>query len=268
MNRRQFVFTMVAFALLSGCGVLPNPGQPATPQMARVGILDGSLADDPVAKAEIIGLEQGLADLGYVDGQTIAFALRNSNSRDELLPELANELVRLPVNVIVTLRTPPTLVAQRATATIPIVFMFVNDPVGQGIAASLAHPGSNLTGVANTPLTYLQKELELLHQLVPGLSRVALVTNSSIPNSTLPFQALAPAANALSVQLRTLDMRAADDVEPSLAGALAWRVQAMINLTVRDPRRTPARASSTSRCRTASRWHRAAALTKSRRVAF
>jgi putative ABC transport system substrate-binding protein len=138
MKRREFAFTFSAatFALLNGCGVLPNLGKPATFHVARVGILDGSAADDPIPNDKIAGLKQGLAELGYVDGQTVVFELRGADSNFARLPELANELIQLPVDVLVCTASPETLVARQATTVVPIVFN-ATDPVGRGFVASL-----------------------------------------------------------------------------------------------------------------------------------
>ena len=129
MKRRQFVFTTAAFAVVAGCGVVPNRGKPASPRVPPVGIL-APAATDPVGGAYIAGLKQGLADLGYVDSQTIAFDMRDADYVVDRLPELATELVQLPVDVLVALSSPA---------------------VGKGWVASLAHPGGNLTGVMGTP---------------------------------------------------------------------------------------------------------------------
>jgi ABC-type uncharacterized transport system substrate-binding protein len=231
MRRRQFVFTATTLALLGGCGVLPNLGKPSTPGVPRVGILDPWAADDPGSNAQIAGLKQGLAELGYVDGQDIIFEPRDSDGKVDPLRALANELIQLPVEVIVALSTPATQAARQATSVIPIVFVNVTDPVGQGIVASLAHPGGNLTGAASPPTTTFQKELEILGQLVPGMARVAIVLDASNPAMILRSRAVAPTANTMGVQLKTLDMRSADDVEPALAEALAWQAEAVMNLS-------------------------------------
>src|SRR5262249_20500530 len=129
------------------------------------------------------------------------------------------------------LGSPPTVAGRRATAVIPIVFVAPTDPIGQGMVASLSHPGGNVTGPSGAPATTFQKDLELLAQLVPRLSRVAIVTDFSEPNlgsTTSRLQVVTSAANALGVQLKTLDVRSLDEVEPALAEALAWQAQAML----------------------------------------
>jgi ABC-type uncharacterized transport system substrate-binding protein len=229
LNRRQFVFTAATFALLGGCGVRSNLGKPVATGVARVGILNGALGTDASSNELIAGLKQGLAELGYMDGKTIVFGLsRLPVGTVEPMPELASEFIRLPVDVLVSLLTGQTLAARQATTVIPIVFVAVTDPVGQGFVASLAHPGGNLTGVSNEPATAFGKQLEFLAQLVPRLSRVAIVLDVSNSGDFLRLQATATAANDMGVQLKVLDVRSPEDVEPALAEALAWQAEAVM----------------------------------------
>jgi ABC-type uncharacterized transport system substrate-binding protein len=159
------------------------------------------------------------------------FEVRDADSNFERLPELANELVQLPVDVLVTAEgTPATMVARQATTVIPIVFVVVTDPVEVGLVASLAHPGGNLTGNTNAPPTVFAKQLQILAQLVPRLSRVAIVLDSyNNPGMTLRLQATMTAANALGVQVKALDVRSREDVEAALAEALTWQAEAMMS---------------------------------------
>ena len=236
MKRRQFVFSAATLGLLSGCGVLPNPGKAASPRVVRLGILTLD-ANGPTTGPTFAGLRQGLAELGYVDGQTIAIELRDpGGSHPERLPELANELIQLPVDVLVAGPSPAVLAAQRATTGVPIVFEPAIDPVGKGFVASLDHPGGNITGVSNVPPTVFGKLIQYLAQLMPALSRVAFVSNFD-PASTSGaggaegpsiVQLMTTAATALGVQLKLLNVRAPEDVEPALAEALAWQTGAII----------------------------------------
>jgi putative tryptophan/tyrosine transport system substrate-binding protein len=233
MRRRQFVFSAATFALMSGCGVLPILGRPATRGMWRVGILNGNDANSASSNDQIAGLKQGLAELGYVDGQTIAFELRDADFNLARLPDLANELIQLPVDVLVSFPSPAVVAAHQATTVVPIVFVGVTDPVGKGWVASLAHPGGNLTGVSQAPPTTLGKMIEYLAQLVPQLSRIALFASLSPADPSLgptAVQLTTTAANALGVQLKFLDVRTPDDVEPALAEALAWQTEAMMSV--------------------------------------
>src|ERR1700730_12877040 len=126
MKRRQFVFTAATLALMSGCGVLPNLGTPATRGMWRLGLLT-PLANSLIGTSQIAGLKQGLAELGYMDGQTVAYELRDADVNFERLPELANELIELPVDVLVSFNSPAVLAAHQATTVVPIVFVNVSD---------------------------------------------------------------------------------------------------------------------------------------------
>jgi len=230
VRRRPFVFTAATFALLSGCGVLPILGRPVTRGRWRVGILAPD-AITPVGVAEIASLKQGLAELGYVDGQTIAFEQRDAAGNFERLPELANELIQLPVDVLFSVSSPAVLAAHQATTVVPIVFAQASDPVGKGWVVSLAHPGGNLTGVTSGPPSVNGKWVEFLAQLVPRLSRIAFFASLSPADPSVgptAVQLTTTAANALGIQLKFLDVRTPEDVEPALDEALAWRAEAMM----------------------------------------
>src|SRR5262249_46442454 len=229
MQRREFVFTAATLALLGGCSVLPNLGKRAATRVARVGIM-GNL--DTHGKDIVAGLKQGLVDLGYVDRQSIAFVLRDSggNGDMQMYTQFTTELVQLSVDVIVSLLSTPTHAAQQATAGtgVPVVFVVVTDPVGQSLVDSLAHPGANVTGVTNAPPTVNGKRLEILAQLLPRLSRVAVFFSSTDPAIPLRFESVRSTADALGVQLKMLDIVSADDIELALSAALGWQAEAMM----------------------------------------
>ncbi|MEK6667044.1 MAG: ABC transporter substrate-binding protein [candidate division NC10 bacterium] len=126
--------------------------------------------------------QQGLRDLGYVEGRNIAIERRYSEGRNDRLPDLAAALVRLKVDIIVTFETPAVQAARNVSSTIPIVFAVADDPVRSGLVASLARPGGNITGLATLALELSGKRLELLKEVVPGVSRVAFLVNPA--NST------------------------------------------------------------------------------------
>jgi putative ABC transport system substrate-binding protein len=227
MKRRQFIFSTATLALVSGCGLLPRQ----TPRLPRVGILCASAATDQLPNDETAGLKQGLEELGYANGQAVVFETRFAEGNVALLPELANNLVQ-SVDVIVTVGgTAATAAARQATSSVPIVFVVVNDPVGRGFVTGLANPGGNLTGITNAPPTVLGKLLELLVGLVPGLSRVAFLTNlDPVQGPLAPSQVplTTAAASALGLQLKILDVRSPDRVDPALNEILAWQAQAML----------------------------------------
>ena len=176
---------------------------------------------------------QRLRELGYVDGQNIAFEVRSAEGRAERLPDLAADLVRLKVDVIVAGGTPAPLAAKRATTAIPIVMASAGDPVGSGLVASLARPGGNVTGLSLLVPELGGKRLQLLKEVVPGVSRVAVLWNAANPYPVLVWRQTEAAARALGVHLQSLDVRGPDDLEGAFAAATRGRAGALI--TVEDP---------------------------------
>jgi len=160
LSRRQFI------ALLGGAATTwPLPLRAQQPaQIPRIGIID----DSPMWNA----FRQGLHDLGYLEGQNIAFDSRDADGVPARLAEAAAELVRRPVDVITTYGTPPTRAAQQATTTIPIVMIGIGDPVGAGLVASLARPGGNITGNTILGPDVASKRLQLLKEVIPSVGRV------------------------------------------------------------------------------------------------
>jgi putative ABC transport system substrate-binding protein len=174
------------------------------------------------------GLRQGLADRGYVEGQNIVIEYRWAEGRIERLPALVQELVALPVDVIVA---PTPLIAKAAgdaTTTIPIVMAAEGDPVSLGLVASFAHPGGNLTGVSNMATELSGKRLELLKQVVPGATHVAVLWNSNFPAMTARFQEIQAAAAALSVQVEPLRVERPEDFAAAFEQALRTAPDALI----------------------------------------
>jgi putative ABC transport system substrate-binding protein len=162
----------IAFLLLTG---LPQAGAQPTAKLWRIGYLDqGSAVGN---KPYLDAFRQGLRDLGWVEGQSIAIEPRFADGKTDQLPVLAADLVRLKVNVIATWTTPAALAAKRATASIPIVIGFAADPVGTGIVDSLARPGANVTGWTHVGLELRAKYLELLKQAVPDATRFGVLWN-------------------------------------------------------------------------------------------
>jgi len=196
-------------------------------KVPRIGVLSaGSLAADIYLEA----FQQGLRDLGYAEGQNLTVEYRFAEWQEERLAALAAELVWLPVNVLVTRAAPATHAARYATSTIPIVFAPVNDPVGQGIVASLARPGGNVTGVSTLSSEISEKRLELFKEAIPGIRRVAVVWNAANPGMALQFRAMQNAARVLGLALHSLDVRSPDDVDRAVAAASEERVEGLIVL--------------------------------------
>ena len=156
-------------------------------------------------------LLQGLRDLGYAEGQNLAIEWRYSEGKAERFADLAAELVRLQVDVIVTMSTPAALAAKQATQTIPIVMVYVADPVGTGLVASLARPGGNLTGVSDMATDLSAKRLELLKEAVPTLSRVAVLWNAADPGMVLRFREIEAAARVLGVTVQSQEVHSPQD---------------------------------------------------------
>lgn len=168
----------------------------------------------PAASRSWRRFRQELGELGYVEGRNLALELRFADGKLERLPVLARELVRLNPDVILVSTTPGSLAAKAATATIPIVFVAVADPVGAGLVRNLARPGGNVTGITHIVAELTGKRLELLKEIVPSASRIAVLVNPDDPNATAQLQNAKSAARTLGVQLDpVLPVRGASDLE-------------------------------------------------------
>ena len=175
-NRKWLGLAVIAFVFVV-VGAVVEAQQPA--KIPRIGLLIGSSPSANAARIE--AFRQGLRELGYVEGKNIVIEFRSAEGKFDRLPDLAAELVRLKVDVIVTMGPIVNRPAKEATSTIPIVMGFDHDPVGNGFVASLARPGGNMTGLANLAPEITGKQLELLKEIVPRLSRVAVFGNSKEP---------------------------------------------------------------------------------------
>jgi len=173
---------------------------------------------------------QGLRQLGYAEGKDFVIEDRSADGKLDRLNELAAELVRLKVDVIVTTGPTPTRAAKAATATIPIVMTQDPDPVGNGFVASLARPGGNITGLSNLAPEISGKQLELLKETVPKLSRVAVLGTSTVPGQAILLREVGLAAGPLSVQLQSLDVLGPKDIETAFRAASNERAEAFIVL--------------------------------------
>jgi putative ABC transport system substrate-binding protein len=191
------------------------------------------------SSSNIEAFRQGLRDFGYLEGQNIAIEYRVLEHSDRL-SDLAAELVRLKVDVIVANSTGPALAATKATKTIPIVFASVSDPVGAGLVASLARPGGNITGLTQLAPELGGKRLELLKEVVPKLSRVAVLWHSDGPGQKPQMQEMELAANALRLKLQSLDAREPNDIEALFHATTRGRADAVVALA--SPRFSSRRA--------------------------
>jgi putative ABC transport system substrate-binding protein len=199
----------LALSLLTAPLAAAPPGK-----VMRIGIL---ATGTPHSAPHWQAFEQRLHELGYVDGHDITIEFRHAEGSAERLRDLAAELVRLPVEVLVAGSSAATKAAQQATRTIPIVMASSGDPVGLGFVGSLAHPGGNITGMSNFVAELPGKQLELLKEAVPRSARVAVLTNPAHPSHGAEMGNLAAAAKALGVQVQVVDLRSPDE----LAGAFA-----------------------------------------------
>ncbi|HXF76954.1 MAG TPA: ABC transporter substrate-binding protein [Methylomirabilota bacterium] len=193
-----------------------------------IGYLGAGAASVLAARTE--AFRQGLHELGYLEGKNILIEYRYAEGKYDRLPDLATELVRLKVDVIVT--TGPTShgPAKAATSTIPIVMAFDPDPVGSGFAASLARPGGNITGLSTLAPEMGGKQLELLKEIVPKLSRVAVIGNSTIPGDAQALRETVLAAGAYEIYLRYLDVRDPKDLAATFQAAAKGRADGLLVL--------------------------------------
>jgi putative ABC transport system substrate-binding protein len=171
---------------------------------------------------------QALRDIGYVEGQTMVVEYRSAEDRSDRLSELAAELVRLKVDVIVVGSTPAALAARKATETIPIVFLFVGDPVGSGLVASLSRPGGNITGVTSVSAELGGKRLELLRAVLPTATPVAVLMNQANPTAMRFLTSVETAARAMGVTLQVAEARTPDELDGAFAAMTAGGVKALV----------------------------------------
>ena len=195
-------------------------------KVSRTAYLTGSYLSTMTARTE--AFRQGLRELGYVEGKNINIEWRSAEGKIDRLPALAAELVRLKIDVIVTGGPAPTRAAKEATSTIPIVMAQDNDPVGSGFVASLARPGGNITGLATLAPELSGKRLELLKEVVPKLSRVAVFGTSTQPGNAQALKETELAAGALGVKLQYLDVLGPKDIEAAFRAASNGRAGAVL----------------------------------------
>jgi putative ABC transport system substrate-binding protein len=219
-----FALTLVGALLLVLCTAAAAQ---QTTKFPRIGILYAASAISPSGS---LSFREGLRKLGYIEGQNIIIEYRYAKGQFERLPVLAGELVRLKVDVIVTGGSTATRAAREATSTIPIVMTQDNDPVASGFVTSLARPGGNVTGLSTLRPEISGKRLELLKEIVPGLSRVAVLGASDNPGNAQALKEVELAAGALKVQLQYLDIRSPKDIEPAFQDARKANADGVLEL--------------------------------------
>jgi len=220
MRRREFIAGL-------GAAVWPLDVNAQQPAMPVIGFLD--VASLEARRDLVAAFHRGLKETGYVEGQNVAIEYRWAGDRNDRLPELAADLVRRQVTVIAALGTQMTLAAKAATATIPIVFFMGADPVELGFVASLHRPGGNVTGVTSLNVELVQKRLELVHELIPTATMIALLVNPASPNlaqsATTDAQA---AARTLGLKLEVLQARTERDFDTLFATLVQLRAGGLV----------------------------------------
>src|SRR5262249_13761813 len=189
-SKKAHVFGLALSAMLLAL-CLPVNAQQAK-KIPRIGYLQGASASSVAARTE--ALRHGLRELGYMEGKSILIEYRYAEGKQHRESDLASELVRLKVDLIVTGGPPATRAANQAPSTIPIVMGFDNDPVGSGFVVSLARPGGNITGLSSLTPELSGKRLELLREIVPKLSRLAVLGNSTEPGNAQSLKEMELAA--------------------------------------------------------------------------
>ena len=223
---KRRIFAVALCTVLFALCVSAHAQQPT--KIPRIGLL--FTATPSAAAARIEAFRQGLRELGYVEGKNILIEQRYAEGQLNHMNELAAELVRLKVDVIVTIGPAATRPAKEATHAIPIVMGVDDDPVGNGFVASLARPGGNITGLASLAPEIGGKQLELLKEIVPRLSRVAVLGTSTQPGNAQSLREAEVAAQALVVKLQYLDVLSPKDIEPVFRTASNGRAEAVLVL--------------------------------------
>jgi len=213
----------LAVSLLMG----PRSVEAASPDKPhRIGMLERTSAT--VNAPNIEGFRRGLRELGYVEGEHYVIEYRSADGHDERFPTMASELVRSKVDLIVTRGTPAALAAKNATTTIPVVITGVGDPVGQGVVASLARPGANVTGVSAAVTEIYPKRVQLLVDLIPKATRIAGLFNMSNPALPAQWREVEKAMRARGIEPQLLDVRKVSDLEPAFDTAVRNRADGLI----------------------------------------
>jgi putative tryptophan/tyrosine transport system substrate-binding protein len=232
--KRAAVLSILFVAVLLAVAVIVEAQQPK--KVPRIGYLTLGSASPPSANQE--GFRDGLRQLGYIEGQNIHVEYRYAAGRVERLSELAAELVGLKVDVIIAANTQSIEATRRATKTIPIVFQVTFDPVASGFVASLARPGGNLTGLTTLNQEVAGKRVELLKEVMPRISRVAVLRNPTNSGSLFAVKETETAADQLGIRLQVLEVGSAEKLDDAIQAATKERAGALIlipdNLFVRQ----------------------------------
>ena len=224
MRRREFIRLLIG-GMAAGWPLAARAQLPAS-SVPRVGYLFSFTPAEGRHLWE--SCRQGLRELGYVEGQNIVLEPRWADGRYERLPELAAELVRLKVDIIVSAATPASRAAKAATSTIPIVIVGIGEPVKAGLVADLARPGGNMTGLSLLTAELSGKRLQLLAELVGNVPRVAVLMNPDNPTYTVFLEETRDAAQVSGIQIQPLEARNPSEIEHVFDAAMKERAAAMI----------------------------------------
>jgi len=223
VNKREFI------TLLGGAVAWPLVARAQqAAKVARIGFLGSTFAANWASRVE--AFQSGLRDLRYVEGENIAIEFRWADENYDQLADLAAELLRLKVDVLVTYGTPGSLVAKRATTTIPIVMVHSGDAVAAGIVASLARPGGNLTGMTYFVPELMAKRMEMLKDIMPRISQVAILVKPDNPFFVTALRALEIPAKSLNIRLQRFEVRGPDDFEDAFAAMAKSGIDAVVIL--------------------------------------
>jgi putative tryptophan/tyrosine transport system substrate-binding protein len=231
VSRRLFLHHTLALGVtgvgavaVAGCGTVAWP--PGT-RTARLGVLDSGVAPGAVSWEPF---RAGLRERGWLEGSNLSLDWRFAGGAYERLPDLARDLVGLPVDLIAALDAAATRAAMQASASIPIVMTAVGDPVANGLVTSLARPGGNVTGVSNFTPRISAKRLEMLKEAAPAITRVAVLSNPANPSTSLQFGEIEEAAPRLSVRAALFPVASVDDLDSAFARADAWPADGLLVL--------------------------------------
>jgi len=226
MRRREFIGVLGSAAVgwpLSG------RAQEDGTRIYRLAQLSGGTAASRVPL--LTALMNGMRDLGYVEGKNLIFEQRNAEGRFEHLPTLARELIAWQPDVLFVSTTPAALAAKAATSTVPVVFVSVSDPLGVGLVASLSRPGGNITGITNIGAELAGKRVEILKEIIPSASKVAVLINPEDQNASLQLRSANFAANGLAIQLEPiLHVRNEASLRAAFEGAVRAHADAALRM--------------------------------------
>jgi len=227
VNRRTFISTLAGGLLAAPLAAKAQQ----TGKVYRIGFLGNSTA---ALEANLVGpFREGLRDLGYVEGRNVLIEYRWAEGKYDRFPALIGELLALKVAVIVTAGTPATLAVKKATTSVPLVMSAVGDPVGAGIVPSLSHPGGNITGLTAISTEMDAKRLELLREVVPSVSYIALLWNAGSPLQVLAEKQVQAAAQVLRMRVLSLGVKTEEEIKSALAVMARERPDALLVLADR-----------------------------------